>query len=151
MFNQNIISNKFDLNLSTTLSSYMIMLKVFMLSVVMVSVIIQRVMALDKHFNMGYPIREYSRGNYLCTVDLLFDQFEISCMITDNFCFYFQNRLFQTSQTGGQWYTETSPFSIPCPILKNVTYQLQFGQFLSLQFSSQVLKPVIVTFSKLII
>jgi len=34
--------------------------------------------------------------------------------ITDNFCFYLQNRLIQTSQTGGQWYCDTSPFSIPC-------------------------------------
>jgi hypothetical protein len=25
-----------------------------------------------------------------------------------------QNRLIQTSQTGGQWYSDTSPFSIPC-------------------------------------
>jgi hypothetical protein len=34
-------------------------------------------------------------------------------MITDNFCSYLQNRLIQTSQTGGQWYSDTSPFSIP--------------------------------------
>ncbi len=32
---------------------------------------------------------------------------------TDNFCFYLQNRLSQTSQTAGQWYSDTSPFSIP--------------------------------------
>jgi hypothetical protein len=38
-------------------------------------------------------------------------------MATDNFCFYFQNRLIQTSQTEGQWYNDTSPFSIPCPSL----------------------------------
>ncbi len=31
-------------------------------------------------------------------------------MATDNFCFYLQNRLIQTSQTGGQWYSDTSPF-----------------------------------------
>jgi hypothetical protein len=37
-------------------------------------------------------------------------------MTTDNFCFYLQNRLFQTNQTGGQWYSDTSPFSIPCPV-----------------------------------
>jgi hypothetical protein len=36
-------------------------------------------------------------------------------MTTDNFCFYLQNRLIQTSQTGGQWYSDTSPFSIPWP------------------------------------
>ncbi len=32
----------------------------------------------------------------------------------DNFCFYLQNRIIQTSQTGGQWYSDTSTFSIPC-------------------------------------
>jgi hypothetical protein len=50
---------------------------------------------------------------YHCTIDLLFDWFGISCMTTDNFCFYLQNRLIQTSQTGGQWYSDTSPLSIP--------------------------------------
>jgi hypothetical protein len=34
-------------------------------------------------------------------------------MATDNFCFYLQNRPIQTGQTGGQWYSYTSPFSIP--------------------------------------
>jgi hypothetical protein len=34
-------------------------------------------------------------------------------MTTDNFCFYLQNKLIQTSQTGGQGYSDTSPFSIP--------------------------------------
>ncbi len=53
------------------------------------------------------------KGKYHCTVDLLLDWFGISCMTTDNFCFYFQNRLIQTSQTGGQRYSDTSPFSIP--------------------------------------
>jgi hypothetical protein len=33
-------------------------------------------------------------------------------MTTDNFCFYLQKRLIQTSHTGGQWYSDTSPFSI---------------------------------------
>ena len=31
----------------------------------------------------------------------------------DNFCFYLQNRLIQTSQRGCQEYSDTSPFSIP--------------------------------------
>ncbi len=53
-------------------------------------------------------------GKYHCTVDFLFDWFGISCVITDNFCFYLQNRLIQTGQTGGQWYSDTSTFSIPC-------------------------------------
>jgi hypothetical protein len=35
-------------------------------------------------------------------------------MTTDNFLFYLQNRLIQTSQTGGKWYSNTSPLSIPC-------------------------------------
>jgi hypothetical protein len=35
-------------------------------------------------------------------------------MPTDNFCFYLQHRLIQTSQTGGQQYSDPSPFSIPC-------------------------------------
>jgi hypothetical protein len=34
-------------------------------------------------------------------------------MTNDNFCFYLQNRLIQTSQTGGHWYSDSSPFSIP--------------------------------------
>jgi len=44
-----------------------------------------------------------------------FGLFVISWMTTDNFCFYSQDRLFKTSQTGGQRYSDTSPFSIiPC-------------------------------------
>jgi hypothetical protein len=34
-------------------------------------------------------------------------------MTIGNFSFYLQKRLIQTSQTGGQWYSDTSPFSIP--------------------------------------
>jgi len=45
-------------------------------------------------------------------------------MTTDNFCFYLQNRLIQTSQTGGQQYSATSPFSIPCMY----TYILHFHE-----------------------
>jgi hypothetical protein len=52
-------------------------------------------------------------GKYHYTVDLLFDWFGISCAKADNFCLYLQNRLIQTSQTGGQQYSDTSPFSIP--------------------------------------
>jgi hypothetical protein len=37
-------------------------------------------------------------------------------MTTDNLCFYLQNRLIQTSQTGGQQYSDSSPFSIPWEI-----------------------------------
>ena len=63
-----------------------------------------------------FQTREYYRGKYHCTIDLLFDWFGISCMMTDNFCFYLQNRLIQTSQTWGQWYSDTSPlFILPRP------------------------------------
>jgi len=34
-------------------------------------------------------------------------------MTIDILRFYLQNGLIQTSQTGGQWYSDTSPFSIP--------------------------------------
>jgi hypothetical protein len=36
-------------------------------------------------------------------------------MTIDNFCFYLQNRLIQIGQTGGQLYSDTSPFSVPWP------------------------------------
>jgi len=51
--------------------------------------------------------REYWRGKFHFTVDLLFDWFGISCLTTDNFCFYLQNRLIRTSQNRRsmvQWY-----------------------------------------------
>jgi len=64
--------------------------------------------------------REYQRGKHHCTIDLLFDWFGIGCMTTDNFCFYLQNRLIQTSPTGGQWYSDTSPFNIPCTSLRRI-------------------------------
>jgi hypothetical protein len=41
-------------------------------------------------------------------------------MTTDNVCVYLENRLIQTSQTGGQGYSDTSPFSslaVPLDIL----------------------------------
>jgi hypothetical protein len=34
-------------------------------------------------------------------------------MTTENCCLYLQNGPVQTSQTGGQQYSDTSPFSIP--------------------------------------
>jgi hypothetical protein len=46
-------------------------------------------------------------------------------MTTDNFCFYLQNRLIQNSQTGGQQYSDTSPFSIPC--LSNLLFLIIYG------------------------
>jgi hypothetical protein len=34
-------------------------------------------------------------------------------MTTDNFCFYLQNRLIRTGHTGGEQYSDTSPYSVP--------------------------------------
>jgi hypothetical protein len=34
-------------------------------------------------------------------------------MTTDNFCFYLQSRLIQTSQAGGQQYSDASPLVFP--------------------------------------
>jgi hypothetical protein len=46
-------------------------------------------------------------------------------MTTDNFCFYLQNRLIQTGQTGGQWYSDTSTISIPWLHIKTLHFMLQ--------------------------
>jgi len=48
------------------------------------------------------------KGEYHCTVDLLFDWFANK----NKNCQLLRSR-FQTSQTGGQQYSDTSPFSIP--------------------------------------
>jgi hypothetical protein len=72
--------------------------------------------------------REYLRGKYQCTIDLLFDWFGISCTTTDIFCFYLLNRLIQTSQKGGQWYSDTSPFSFPWFSISCLYCQVQFNE-----------------------
>ncbi len=57
--------------------------------------------------------REYLRGKYHCTIDLLFDWFILVCFANkDKNCQLLYSR-FQTSQTGGLWYSDASPFSIP--------------------------------------
>jgi hypothetical protein len=66
----------------------------------------------ERHVRMQKPGN--TKGGSITVPLTLFDWFGISCMTTDNFCFYLQNRLIQTSQAGGQWYSDTSPFSIPC-------------------------------------
>jgi hypothetical protein len=53
-------------------------------------------------------------GEYHCTVDLLFDWFGLVCFANKNKNCQLSYSWFQTSQTGGQWYSDTSPFSIPC-------------------------------------
>ncbi len=51
-------------------------------------------------------------------------------MTTDNFCFYLQNRLIQTSQTGGQRYSDTSPFSVLC-FLSRLKLVSEIGDYTS--------------------
>jgi hypothetical protein len=51
---------------------------------------------------------------YCCTVDLLFDWFGLVCFANKNINCQLLYSGFQTSQTGGQLYSDTSPFSIPC-------------------------------------
>ncbi len=47
-------------------------------------------------------------------------------MTTDNFSFYLQNTLIQTSQTEGQRYNDTSPFSIPAILLNYIAVVINF-------------------------
>jgi hypothetical protein len=58
-------------------------------------------------------------------------------MMTDNFCSYLQNRLIQTSQTGGQQYSDTSPFSIPWTsvLLPKVSLPQIFSDFFKIDFA----------------
>ncbi len=63
--------------------------------------------------------REYYRGKYHCTIDLLFDWFGLVCFTNENINCQLSYSWFQTSQTGGQWYSDTSPFSISCLIHDN--------------------------------
>ncbi len=57
--------------------------------------------------------REYLRGKYHRTIDLLFDLFGLACFANKNKNCQLSYSRFQTSQTGGQWYSDTSPYSIP--------------------------------------
>jgi hypothetical protein len=52
-------------------------------------------------------------------------------MTTDNFCFYLQNRQIQTSQTGGQWYSDTFPLVFPGST-HSVTVVLGVTKFLTI-------------------
>jgi len=70
---------------------------------------------------------KYWRGKYHCTIDLLFDWFGISCMTTNNFCFYLQKRLIQTSKKFGQRHSDISPFSIPWSSLCCILIEVPLG------------------------
>ncbi len=53
------------------------------------------------------------KGKHHCTVDLLFDWFGLVCFANKNKNCQLSYSWFQTSQTGDQWYSDTSPFSSP--------------------------------------
>ncbi len=53
------------------------------------------------------------KGKYHCTIDLLFDWFGLVCFENRKKNCLLSSSWFQNNQTGGQWYSNTSPFSIP--------------------------------------
>ena len=53
------------------------------------------------------------KGEYHCTIDLLFDWFGLVCFENKKKNCRLLYSWFQSSQTGSQWYSDTSPFSIP--------------------------------------
>jgi len=53
-------------------------------------------------------------GKYHWTIDLLFDWFGLVCFANKNKYCQLSYSGFQTSQSGGLQYSDTSPFSIPC-------------------------------------
>jgi hypothetical protein len=75
-----------------------------------------------KKFSLSYS-GNTKGGSITCTFDLLFDWFGLVCFANKNKNCQLSYGRFQTSQTGGQWYSDTSPFSIPalfipCGVLK---------------------------------
>jgi len=54
------------------------------------------------------------KGKYHCTIELLFDWFILVCFTNKNKNCQWSYSWFQTSQAGGQRYSDASPFSIPC-------------------------------------
>ncbi len=52
-------------------------------------------------------------NRFFTTVHLLFDWFGLVCFANKNINCQLPYSWFQMSQTGGQWYSDTSPFSIP--------------------------------------
>ncbi len=63
---------------------------------------------------------------------------ESAVMTSDNFCFYLQNRLIQSSQTGGQQHCDNSPFSfswLQISIFICHQWRDQISQFFPIIFS----------------
>ncbi len=85
--------------------------------------------------------REYLRGKCHCTIELLFDWFGLVCFANKNKKMSVDIQLIP-NQTGGQWYSDTSPFSIPCFINKIIAKFL-FLSFLSIHPGPGVLQILV--------
>ncbi len=71
-------------------------------------------------------------------------------MITEIFCFYLQNRLIRTGQTGGQLYSDASPFSVPCLFSNiNARAKQRKEKYRTDFFMAQKDRPVIFDFDRL--
>ncbi len=69
-------------------------------------------------------------------------------MTADHFCFYLQNRRIQTSQTGGQQYSDTSPFSIPWSVNQSACVIIELIRGVQ-KLTGENLEPVWAEFSTL--
>jgi hypothetical protein len=95
-------------------------------------------------FHIYGPHQGTPKGvKYHCTVDLLFDWFGINCLTTDNICFYLQNRPILTSQTGGQWYSDTSRLVFLAHTLKRLIPSASFLGKLIQRFGSRATMHVV--------
>jgi len=74
-----------------------------------------------KYFAFTLPLEQLTlcfdqgilKGKYHCTINLLFDWLWLVCFANKNKNCQLSYNLFQTSQTGGQWYSDTSPLVFP--------------------------------------
>ncbi len=64
--------------------------------------------------SLKYQAGNNRGGKYHYTIDLLVDWFGLICFANKNKNCQLSYSWFQTSQTGGQWCSDNSPFSIPC-------------------------------------
>ncbi len=98
-------------------SSFMLLNDIYILMTLLTSIIYGRnmfiVQATCAKDNYTLIVEAGNTGKYHCTIDLLFDWFGLVCFANKNKNRQLSYSWFQTIQTGGQWYSDTSPFSIP--------------------------------------
>ncbi len=71
-------------------------------------------------FLIGQPSQGILNTKYHCTIDLLFDWFGLVCFANKSENCQLPYSWFQTSQTRGQRYCDTSPFSIHWPSFRPI-------------------------------